>query len=57
MRTLRFVWLIVMVTLLPLAGVAAAQEKAQPKGWVAAQVLFEKNCSKCHVNGKAMGDK
>src|SRR5579863_7416453 len=36
-----------------LAGVAAAQAQAQPKGWVAAQIQFEKNCSKCHGNGDA----
>jgi polyvinyl alcohol dehydrogenase (cytochrome) len=35
------------------AGVAAAQQQSQPKGWVAAQVQFEKNCSKCHVNGNS----
>ena len=49
-RTLALVWWIVLVMLLPLAGVATAQEQAQPKGWVAAQILFEKNCSKCHGN-------
>jgi len=42
-----------MLLLLPLAGVAAAQEKAQPKGWVAAQIQFEKNCSKCHGNANS----
>jgi polyvinyl alcohol dehydrogenase (cytochrome) len=47
-RTLAVAWLIVMVMLLTVAGVANAQEQAQPKGWVAAQILFEKNCSKCH---------
>ena len=52
-RTLALVWLIVMALLLPLAGVAAAQEKAQSKGWVAAQILFEKNCSKCHGNANS----
>jgi len=52
-RILALVWLIVLVALLPLAGVAVAQEKAQPKGWVAAQVQFEKNCSKCHGNASS----
>jgi polyvinyl alcohol dehydrogenase (cytochrome) len=52
-RTLALVWWIVMVMLLPLAGVATAQEQAQPKGWVAAQILFEKNCSKCHGNANS----
>ncbi len=42
-----------MFLLLPWAGVAAAQQQAQPKGWVAAQVQFEKNCSKCHGNGNS----
>ena len=42
-----------MFALLPLAGTAAAQEKAQPKGWVAAQIQFEKNCSKCHGNANS----
>jgi polyvinyl alcohol dehydrogenase (cytochrome) len=37
------------------AGVAAAQQQSQPKGWVAAQVQFEKNCSKCHGNGNSQG--
>jgi polyvinyl alcohol dehydrogenase (cytochrome) len=53
-RTRALVWLIVMVMLLPLAGVATAQEQAQPKGWVAAQILFEKNCSKCHGNANSL---
>jgi len=42
---------IILAALLPLAGVAHALAQAQPKGWVAAQVQFEKNCSKCHGNG------
>ena len=49
-RTLGLICLVVMLLLLPLAGVASAQEQAQPKGWVAAQIQFEKNCSKCHGN-------
>lgn len=43
----------VMFLFLPLSCMAAAQQQAQPKGWVAAQVQFEKNCSKCHGNGDA----
>jgi polyvinyl alcohol dehydrogenase (cytochrome) len=54
-RTLALIWLMVMFLLLPLAGVAAAQERAQPKGWVAAQIQFEKNCSKCHGNANSQG--
>jgi polyvinyl alcohol dehydrogenase (cytochrome) len=42
-----------MFLLLPWAGVVAAQQQAQPKGWAAAQVQFEKNCSKCHGNGNS----
>jgi polyvinyl alcohol dehydrogenase (cytochrome) len=42
-----------MFLLLPWAGVAAAQQPAQPKGWIAAQVQFEKNCSMCHGNGNS----
>jgi polyvinyl alcohol dehydrogenase (cytochrome) len=52
-RTLALVSLIVVITLLPLAGVAAAQEQPQAKGWVAAQIQFEKNCSKCHGNANS----
>ena len=47
------VCLIALVAMLPMAGVAAAQEPAQPRGWVGAQVQFEKNCSKCHGNGNS----
>jgi polyvinyl alcohol dehydrogenase (cytochrome) len=36
------------VIVLPRAGAAAAQEQTQEAGWVAAQALFEKNCSTCH---------
>ena len=52
-RKIALFCLIVLFSLLPLAGVAAAQTSSQPqpKGWVAAQVQFEKNCSKCHGSG------
>jgi len=43
----------VMFLLSPWAGVAAAQQQAQAKGWIAAQIQFEKNCSKCHGNGNS----
>jgi polyvinyl alcohol dehydrogenase (cytochrome) len=52
-RTLALASLMVMSLLLPWAGVAAAQQPAQPKGWIAAQVQFEKNCSMCHGNSQA----
>ncbi len=39
------------------SGTASAQQAAQPKGWVAAQVQFEKNCSKCHGNAASPADK
>jgi polyvinyl alcohol dehydrogenase (cytochrome) len=54
-RTLALIWLIVMVLLLPLVFAAGAQAQAQPRGWVAAQIQFEKNCSKCHGNVNSQG--
>jgi polyvinyl alcohol dehydrogenase (cytochrome) len=50
-RTLGVVGLFVVFILLQLAGAAVTYAQTQPKGWVAAQVQFEKNCSKCHGNG------
>jgi polyvinyl alcohol dehydrogenase (cytochrome) len=55
-RTLALIWLIVLVLLLPLVFAAGAQAQAQPRGWVAAQIQFEKNCSKCHGNANSQGN-
>ncbi len=52
-QTLALVGLLVMFILPQLAGAPPAQAQAQPKGWVAAQIQFEKNCSKCHGNGNS----
>ncbi len=54
-RTLAVIWFIAMVLLLPLVFAAAAKAQAQPKGWIAAQVQFEKNCSKCHGSASSQG--
>ena len=49
-RTFILASLMAIFPVLPLVATAAAQEPAQPQGWVAAQIQFEKNCSKCHGN-------
>ena len=55
-QTLALIWLIVMFLLLPLVFAAGAQAQTQPRGWVAAQIQFEKNCSKCHGNANSQGN-
>jgi polyvinyl alcohol dehydrogenase (cytochrome) len=55
-RTLALIWLIAAVFLLPLVFVASAQAQAPTRGWVGAQIQFEKNCSKCHGNASSQGN-
>jgi polyvinyl alcohol dehydrogenase (cytochrome) len=55
-QTFTLIWLIIMVLLLPLVFAVGAQAQAQPQGWVAAQIQFEKNCSKCHGNANSQGN-
>jgi len=52
-RTLALVWFIAFVLSFPLTSKAAAQANpghTQSRGWIAQQILYEKNCVSCHGN-------